>query len=57
MIWLIGGTSESVIVAELILQHNLPVIISITTEKARQLYSAFAHDSNCYVFVGKLSSL
>lgn len=38
MIWLIGGTSESVLVAKAIAGLNTRCIISVTTENARSLY-------------------
>ena len=57
MIWLIGGTSESVVAAKLILELNLPLIISVTTEKARQLYPSNSNNSQYQIFVGKLSAL
>lgn len=37
-IWLIGGTQESVRLAEAIAHFNLPCIVTVTTESARSLY-------------------
>lgn len=38
-LWLIGGTSESAVLAEAIAQSNLPCTITVTTETAKALYS------------------
>jgi precorrin-6A/cobalt-precorrin-6A reductase len=40
-IWLIGGTSESVILAEAIAAANINCIVTVTTETAKQLYSQY----------------
>ncbi|XWK86447.1 MAG: cobalt-precorrin-6A reductase [Phormidium sp.] len=37
-IWLIGGTGESAKLAKALLQIELPLVISVTTESARSLY-------------------
>lgn len=37
-IWLIGGTSESVQLAELLIQSQVSCIVTVTTETASQLY-------------------
>ena len=39
-IWLIGGTSESAVLAEAIAHSHLPCTITVTTETAKQLYLA-----------------
>ena len=52
MIWLIGGTSESVTIAKIISRSHLPLIISVTKDNARNLYS-FLDSAN--IFVGKLN--
>ena len=52
MIWLIGGTSESVIIAQLIAQNKLNFIVSVTTDNACHLYESLA---SCQIFVGKLT--
>ncbi|MDY6803667.1 MAG: precorrin-6A/cobalt-precorrin-6A reductase [Cyanobacteriota bacterium] len=38
-IWLIGGTSESGVLAEALAQNHLPSTITVTTEVAKRLYS------------------
>lgn len=53
MIWLIGGTSDSVSIAHLLIQHELNFIITVTTNTATQLYQSIS--SHCPIFVGKLS--
>lgn len=53
MIWLIGGTSDSVSIVQLLIQHQLDFIITVTTGCATQLYSSLA--SPHQIFVGKLS--
>ena len=52
-LWLIGGTQESVDLAKVIAQNQLPCIISVTTESARSLYPAA---STLSVYVGRLNS-
>ncbi len=52
MIWLIGGTSESVAIAKLLTTHNSNLIISVTTAAASQLYQSVEKRQ---IFVGKLS--
>ena len=52
MIWLIGGTSESVIIARLMAQSQLKFIVSVTTENASHLYKSIAL---CHIVVAKLS--
>lgn len=54
MIWLIGGTSESITIAQLLAQDQLNFIISVTTDNARNLYQSIPF---CQIFVGKLSLL
>jgi precorrin-6A/cobalt-precorrin-6A reductase len=52
MIWLIGGTSESVIIATLMAQCQFNFVISVTTDNARNLYESIPY---CNIVVGKLS--
>jgi precorrin-6A/cobalt-precorrin-6A reductase len=52
MIWLIGGTSDSVSIAHLLIKHHLNFIITVTTNTAKQLYQSIS--SGCQIFVGKL---
>lgn len=51
-IWLIGGTHESVQLAEAIAHANLPCIITVTTESARSLYP---FTPTLQVWVGRLN--
>ncbi|HEY9701190.1 MAG TPA: precorrin-6A reductase, partial [Allocoleopsis sp.] len=51
MIWLIGGTSESVILAKAIAGLNIPCTITVTTENATSLYQDIPFVN---VIVGKL---
>ena len=51
-LWLIGGTQESIDLAKVIAQNQLPCIISVTTESARSLYPAA---STLSVYVGRLN--
>lgn len=37
-VWLIGGTSESRAIAQVLMQNQIPCVITVTTEAARQLY-------------------
>jgi precorrin-6A/cobalt-precorrin-6A reductase len=39
-IWLIGGTAESVQLARLLAAANLPLLVSVTTTAARELYAS-----------------
>ncbi len=50
-IWLIGGTSESVIIAELLINNHFPCLISVTTDTAIDLYRHIPHIK---FFVGKI---
>ncbi len=52
-IWLIGGTGESVILAQAIAHARLPCVVSVTTQSATALYD-FAPEIQ--VHVGKLDS-
>lgn len=52
-IWLIGGTSESGLLARAIYQSGLPCTVSVTASSARSLYPA---DKSIRVFVGKLDA-
>jgi len=52
IICLIGGTSESVAIAQLLTEHNFPYIITVTTPSASKLYQKI---KNPQIFVGKLS--
>jgi precorrin-6A/cobalt-precorrin-6A reductase len=38
-VWLIGGTSESAILAKAIISFQIPCVVTVTTETARNLYS------------------
>ncbi len=49
-IWLIGGTSDSAEIAIALSTHNLPYLVTVTTESARQLYPLTAT-----VAVGKMT--
>lgn len=53
MIWLIGGTSESISIAKLLWESSIEFIVSVTTTSARQLYPFL---SLSQIIVGKLSS-
>ncbi|MGI0481078.1 cobalt-precorrin-6A reductase [Geminocystis sp. CENA526] len=53
MIWLIGGTSESVSIVQLLTQHHIDFIITVTTSSAVQLYRS---NPECKIIVGKLSA-
>lgn len=50
-LWLIGGTSDSVKIAKLLCEYNLPYLVSVTTIAAKNLYCHLPQ-FNC--FVGKL---
>lgn len=50
-IWLIGGTQESVQLAEAIAHSNLPCVVTVTTESARSLYPV---TPTLQVWVGRL---
>ena len=39
-IWLVGGTSESAVLAKAIVEYQLPCIVTVTTEAAKALYPA-----------------
>lgn len=52
MIWLIGGTSESVVIAELLTTHHQKFIVTVTTTAAVQLYQSLGKHQ---IFVGKLT--
>jgi precorrin-6A/cobalt-precorrin-6A reductase len=49
--WIIGGTSESVIVAQAIAEKNFPCIVTVTTADAVKLYSVLP---NLRIRVGQL---
>lgn len=51
-IWLIGGTGESAKLAIALLQIQLPLVISVTTESARSLYP---NSPLLQVWVGRLN--
>ena len=38
-IWLIGGTSDSATIAQMLFIHNIPFVVTVTTKAARSLYS------------------
>lgn len=52
-IWLIGGTTESVEIAELLSESNFTCLVSVTTNSATQLYS---HISGLKLIVGKIKA-
>lgn len=52
-IWLIGGTSESGLLARAIYQSRLPCTVSVTASSARSLYPA---DKSIRLLVGKLDA-
>ncbi|MEM7595442.1 MAG: cobalt-precorrin-6A reductase [Cyanobacteria bacterium P01_A01_bin.83] len=39
-VWLIGGTSDSKIIAEILMRADIHLVVSVTTETARTLYPA-----------------
>lgn len=51
-IWLIGGTKESAAIAHALIQHQIPSLVTVTTESARQLYP---QSSSLDVWVGRLA--
>jgi precorrin-6A/cobalt-precorrin-6A reductase len=51
MLWLIGGTQESVKIAEAIASLQIPCTVTVTTEAAQRLYSPL---SGLQVLAGKL---
>ena len=51
-VWLIGGTSESVLLAEALAEAGVPFVVTVTTEAARALYT-----QTMRVVVGALSAL
>jgi len=51
-IWLIGGTSESVTVAQILLTHNFSVVVTVATESAIKLYGSHP---NLMVVSGKIA--
>jgi precorrin-6A/cobalt-precorrin-6A reductase len=50
-IWLIGGTKESVTIAEAIATSKLPLAIAVATDTARSLYPP-----DCQVWVGRMDA-
>jgi precorrin-6A/cobalt-precorrin-6A reductase len=50
-IWLIGGTKESVTIAEAITTSKLPLAIAVATDTARSLYPP-----DCQVWVGRMDA-
>lgn len=50
-IWLIGGTTESVKIAELLWQNDFTFLISVTTNSAKNLYN---HIPKKWLYVGKI---
>lgn len=54
MIWLIGGTSESVAIAQLLIKHQQNFIISVTTRSATKIYQSLGKQK---IFVGKLTQI
>jgi precorrin-6A/cobalt-precorrin-6A reductase len=53
MIWLIGGTAESVKIAELLTRECFPYLVSVTTLNAQNLYN---HISDIHLVTGKIQS-
>ncbi|MGP1382551.1 MAG: cobalt-precorrin-6A reductase [Thainema sp.] len=51
-IWLIGGTQESAEIAHALIQHQIPALVTVTTESARQLYP---QSSSLDIWVGRLA--
>ena len=49
--WVIGGTSESVIIAQAIAENNFPCVVTVTTADAVKLYPVL---SNLQIRVGQL---
>jgi precorrin-6A/cobalt-precorrin-6A reductase len=41
-VWLIGGTSDSATIANVLLESNIPLVITVTTATAQALYAAQA---------------
>ncbi|EAW33442.1 precorrin-6A/cobalt-precorrin-6A reductase, partial [Lyngbya sp. PCC 8106] len=54
-IWLIGGTSESATLANTITSAQIPCIISVTTDTAKNLYPL--ESSLLKIWVGKLNNV
>ncbi|WP_144439356.1 precorrin-6A/cobalt-precorrin-6A reductase [Geminocystis sp. NIES-3708] len=52
MIWLIGGTSESIAITKSSIKHEQKIIIFVTTAKATQLYQFVGKQK---IFVRKLT--
>jgi precorrin-6A/cobalt-precorrin-6A reductase len=52
-IWLIGGTQESAELAQAIVHHQLPCIVTVTTSSARSLYPIAP---TLQIWIGQLSS-
>lgn len=52
-IWIIGGTRESAIVAEMLIQQRISAIVTVTTENAKKLYPIHP---NLTIWVGKLTA-
>ncbi|MEM8723658.1 MAG: cobalt-precorrin-6A reductase [Cyanobacteria bacterium P01_G01_bin.39] len=50
-VWLIGGTSDSKIIADMLMKADIPLVLSVTSSTARTLYSAGAE-----VLVGTMDS-
>lgn len=51
-IWLIGGTQESAAISSTLIQHQIPALVTVTTEAARQLYP---QSSTLDIWVGRLA--
>lgn len=51
-VWLIGGTNESVEIARILTSHSIPVVVTVTTLKAKNLYS---FNPSLPVIVGKIA--
>ena len=53
LIWLIGGTQESAVLANTIAAHKLPCVVTVTTEAAKSLYPLA---SPLQIWVGALTA-
>lgn len=51
-IWLIGGTSESAVIARILTDVGIPCLVTVTTDKAQTLYP---QSKGLEVLVGKMS--
>ncbi|MEM6611286.1 MAG: cobalt-precorrin-6A reductase [Cyanobacteria bacterium P01_C01_bin.72] len=58
-VWLIGGTSESVAIAQALAKLNIPLVITVTTASAQALYTALCKNVSTAikVIVGSMNPL